>query len=311
MQSRSPAALIAIQMRITLEDIQSEKHLANRIDRLLASAKQRVKADTPALVVLPEDIGLGMLFIDDYEAVKRCQSIREAAGVLLTRYASAVQKVIDTFHISPTRALLSVLGKRLASRYRRIFSQVARTHRVTLVAGSAPLPDSRNPSCVYNTCYVFDPSGRLALSQRKVHLIPLEQEEGMDLCAGRLDDLRVVDTPAGRLGVAICLDAFHADVIETLVKQQARILAQPSFNPLPWTQEQADSWKTGLWQACQQHPGLIGVNPMMVGRLFDDVVVEGRSSIVAHTSRTDDGSGYLAQANSATEEEILVAYTES
>jgi len=160
---------------------------------------------------------------------------------------------------------------------------------------------------VYNTSYVFAPDGRLILTQRKVHLIPLEQQMGMDLCAGKVEELRVVDTPVGRLGVAICLDGFHADVIETLFKQKARLIAQPSFNPLPWTQEQAESWKTGLWQSCQQYPELIGVNPMMTGRLFDDVVIEGRSSIVAHVSRTRDGSGYLAEASSAVDEEIVAA----
>ncbi|MEJ5251064.1 MAG: carbon-nitrogen hydrolase family protein [Chthonomonadetes bacterium] len=308
MQTGKDTALVAVQMRITLEDYQSERHLANRIDHLLGSARSRVKPDASAMVVFPEDVGLGMLFIDDYEAVKGCKSIYEAAEVLSRRYASPLQQVIDTHKVSPTRALLVVLGKKLRSRYHRIFSQLARKHRVTLVAGSAPLPDTKRVSEVYNTSYVFDHQGRLILSQRKVHLIPLEQQEGMDLCAGRVEDLRVVDTPAGRLGVAICWDGFHADVVETLVKQKARLIAQPSFNPLPWTPEQAESWKTGLWQACQQHPEIIGINPMMVGRLFEDVVVEGRSSIVAHASQTRDGSGYLAQATSATEEEILIAH---
>lgn len=307
MKPSSEAVLVAIQMHVTPEDYQSEKRLANRIDELLAFVRRRVRSDVPILVVFPEDIGLGMLFLDDYEAVKGCKSIYEAAAVLSQRYALPIRRAMDSYKVSSTRAILLALGKKLESRYRRLFSQAARKHSVTLVAGSAPLPDSKHPSEVYNTCYVFDPKGRLILTQRKVHLIPLEQQEGMDLNAGKVEELRVVDTPAGRLGVAICLDGFHADVIEALVRQKALLIAQPSFNPLPWTLEQAESWKTGLWQACQQHPEIVGINPMMVGNLFDDVVIEGRSSIVVHASRTRDGSGYLAQANSATHEEILMA----
>lgn len=307
MKPSSEAVLVAIQMHVTLEDYQSEKRLANRIDELLAIVRRRVRSDVPILVVFPEDIGLGMLFLDDYEAVKGCKSIYEAAAVLSQRYALPIRRAMDSYKVSSTRAILLALGKKLESRYRRLFSQAARKHGVTLVAGSAPLPDSKRPGEVYNTCYVFDPKGRLILTQRKVHLIPLEQQEGMDLNAGKVEELRVVDTPAGRLGVAICLDGFHADVIEALVRQKALLIAQPSFNPLPWTLEQAESWKTGLWQACQQHPEIVGINPMMVGNLFDDVVIEGRSSIVVHASRTRDGSGYLAQANSATHEEILMA----
>jgi predicted amidohydrolase len=307
MKPGGEVALVAIQMRTTLEDYQSEKRLTSRVNDLLASAKKRVRPGLPVLAVFPEDIGLGMLLLDDYEAVKGCKSIYEAAAVLSQRYASSIRQIIDTYRVSPTRALLLALGKRLESRYRRLFSQAARQHGVTLVAGSAPLPHPKHPDEVYNTTYVFAPDGRLILTQRKVHLIPLEQPMGMDLCAGTVEELRVVDTPVGRLGVAICWDGFHADVIEALVKQKARLIAQPSFNPLPWTQEQAESWKNGLWQACQQYPELIGVNPMMTGRLFEDVVIEGRSSIVAHVSRTRDGSGYLAQASSAVDEEIIVA----
>ncbi len=310
MKPTSSVALVAIQMCTALEDYRSEKRLSDRIDGLLASAMKEVKQGAPAVVVFPEDIGLAMLFVDDWEAVRECRSITEAASVLLRRYATPVQQIIDVHHVSPTRALLVTLGKRLHSRYRRLFSQVARKHRVTLVAGSAPLPDGKRPDAVYNTCYVFAPDGRLILSQRKVHLIPLEQQEGMDLCAGSIEDIRVVDTPAGKLGVAICWDGFYPDVIDALVKQKARIIAQPSFNPLPWTPEQANSWKTGLWQACQRHPEIVGINPMMTGRLFDDVVMEGRSSIVAHVSRTRDRSGYLLQADSPRNEEILTTHIE-
>lgn len=305
MKPSGEIALIAIQMCTALEDYQSEKHLERRLDGLLTSAMRRIRSGVPAVVVFPEDIGLGMLFLDDYEMVKGCSSIYEAAALLSQRYASAIQQAIDNHKVSPTRALLLALGKKLESRYRRLFSRAARKYGVTLVAGSAPLPDNKRPGEVYNTCYVFSPRGELILTQRKVHLIPLEQQDGMDLCAGKVEHLRVADTPAGRLGVAICWDGFHADVIESLVRQKARLIAQPSFNPLPWTQEQAEGWKTGLWQACQQHREIVGINPMMVGKLFDDVVIEGRSSIVAHLSRTSDGSGYLAQAASATQEEIV------
>jgi predicted amidohydrolase len=305
MRRDSSVALIAIQMRTTLEDYQHESYLARRVDRLLAAARQQVQAGLPALVVLPEDIGLGMLFFDDYEAVRGCKSIFEAAGVLLQRYASSIQQKVEKLRVSPTRALLLVLGERLEPRYRRLFSQAARKHKVTLVAGTAPLPDRQRSPAVYNTCYVFNPNGQLILTQRKVHLIPLEQDSGMDLCPATVDEVQVVDTPAGRLGVAICLDAFHTDVVEALARQKARLIAQPSFNPLAWTPEQAESWKTGLWQACQRYPDVIGINPMMVGKLFDDVVMEGRSSIVAHASRTHDGSGYLAQASNAVHEEIV------
>lgn len=306
---RSPSdhvALVAVQMRVALEDYQSLQRLATRVDQLIASAKRQIPPNTPTLVVFPEDVGLGMLFLDDYEAVRGCRSIYEANAVLFQRYAEPVRQLVETHRVAPIQALLWTLGGKLEHRYRQLFSRAARKGRVTLVAGSAPLPDRTRPLEVYNTSEAFDPQGRLILRQQKVHLVPVEGPEGMHLSAGRMEDLRVVDTPVGKLGVAICLDAFYPEVVDALVQRGARVIAQPSFNPLPWTPEQAESWKGSLWQACQRYPAVVGVNPMMVGRLFDDVVVEGRSSIVAHASRTRDGSGYLALAKSATEEEVLV-----
>ncbi|MGC8785745.1 MAG: hypothetical protein ACP5RN_15355, partial [Armatimonadota bacterium] len=77
MKPGGEVTLIAIQMRTTLEDYQSEKHLEHRLDALLASAMRRVRSGVPTLVVFPEDIGLGMLFLDDFETVNGCRSIYE------------------------------------------------------------------------------------------------------------------------------------------------------------------------------------------------------------------------------------------
>lgn len=298
--------VVAVQMKVSLGDYRDEAYFSERINDLLSDARRRVTRSVIPVVVLPEDIGLGMLFMDDYAEVRGCRSIYEAAQRLFQRYAEPIRRLVNLYRISERRALQLVLGRKLEARYRRLFAEAARRHRVFLVAGSAPLPHPQREAEVYNTSYTFDNRGRLVLVQRKVHLIPLEQEQGMDLNAGSPQEVKSINTPAGRLGIAICLDGFHQVVIDILWRQGAQLIAQPSFNPLPWTVEQAEGWKMGLWQACQDYPGLVGINPMMVGRLFD-LVVEGRSSIVTHSERTPDRSGYLAQAVSATEEEVLVS----
>ena len=65
---------------------------------------------------------------------------------------------------------------------------------------------------------------------------------------------------------------------------------------------EAAEWATGLWTAAQREPALrAGVNPMMVGRLFD-IRVEGRSNIVQRAAK----GGYLGRTKSARESAVLV-----
>lgn len=213
------------------------------------------------------------------------------------------------------RALLLVRGEEIAQVYYDTFSEAARKYQVTLVAGSAPIPGPPDGS-VYNVSYTFGPDGSLLGVQKKVYLIPMEQRAypdaegnslpGLDLVAGSLDDIHAVDTPAGRLGVAICYDAFQRDVIAKLVQDGARILVQPSFNPGEWTEEQIENWRLGTWTAVHDnYPNLImGVNPMAVGG-FWEVQVQGVSSIVGGFEHAD-ADGYLARANDAVTGGVVV-----
>jgi hypothetical protein len=102
------------------------------------------------------------------------------------------------------------------------------------------------------------------LVQRKINLVPLEQEAGLNLCPAPRE-LPTVNTPAGKLGVLICLDGFYHELIDQHAKRGVRVIAMPSYNPLPWTKEEAQGWETGLLAGVQKHPDMIGVNPMGVG----------------------------------------------
>ncbi len=296
--------LVAVQMAFRLEDYRSPEAFHKRIRGLLQAIRQRFPNDE-LLVVFPEDVGLGLVFTQDYEVVHTCSTMVEAGMRLMERHATRLKISEGTALPFPAmvRRLLVLMGDFVERVYHEVFSESARQYKVWLVAGSAPLAEGE---CVYNVSYTYDPKGKRVLVQRKINLVPLEQEAGLNLCPAP-PKLPTVQTPLGKLGVLVCLDGFHHDLLEQLVKQGARVIAQPSFNPLPWSNEEAHGWEAGLLAGVQKHPNVIGVNPMGVGRLFD-VVAEGRSSIVAHKSQTPDGTGYLARAHSKDSEELL-AYT--
>jgi predicted amidohydrolase len=298
-----PVTLVAVQMQVQLDDYQSPEAFGAVMQQYMKEA-MRTRGDGLRLVAFPEDVGLGLLVVDDYAAVKDCASWSEAASLLISLYWPQIYQIMGQYGCSPMHALLLLKGERVQEVYVDTFSRLAKEHHVTLVAGSAPLPGPGG--AVYNASLVFAPTGKIIGEQRKVNLIALEGPYGLDLTPASVGDLHPVDTPVGRIGVAICYDMFFPEIVDKLVAEGSQILVQPTFNPQPWDAWQEEDWKHGLWTAVGTHPTVAaGVNPMMVGGLFD-VAVEGVSSIIGG-SFDPPADGYLAQAATPTEADIVSA----
>lgn len=293
-----PTTLVAIQMQYRLEDYRSAESFRERVLTLMRNLRQR-HPKGEMLVVFPEDVGLGLIFTQDFKRIQTSKTMVEAGLRLMEHYQINAFGAEGGF-AGATRALLRTLSPFMERVYHETFAEAARTAKAWIVAGSAPIAQNE---CVYNVSYTYNPKGERVLVQRKINLVPLEQESGLNLCVAPRE-LPTINTPAGKLGVLICLDGFYHELIDQHAKRGVRVLAMPSFNPLPWNKEEAQGWETGLLAGVQKHPNLIGVNPMGVGG-FLDVHAEGQSSIVAQRAKTPDGSGYLARAKTKDQEEIL------
>lgn len=112
-------------------------------------------------------------------------------------------------------------------------SEAAQRTQVYLVGGSMPERDSAGS--IYNTCYIFDPSGRQIGKHRKMHLFDIDVSGGQyfresdTLFPG--SQVTVVETAFGRLGVAICYDLRFPELARLMALQGAKILAYPgAFN---------------------------------------------------------------------------------
>ncbi|MEO8451445.1 MAG: carbon-nitrogen hydrolase family protein [Gemmatimonadota bacterium] len=93
---------------------------------------------------------------------------------------------------------------------------IARTHQVTLVVGV----HERAGRSLYNTMLVFGPDGSIRNRHRK--LIPTYGER-LIWAQGDGDGLRVVETPAGRLGGLICWEHWMPLARQALHDQQEEI----------------------------------------------------------------------------------------
>ncbi len=319
--------LVAVQMRLDLDDYWTREAFESRIRAEMDAVAAATDPSLPTLVVFPEDVGL-MLVVQGME--RRLAGIDSIATAIETAVRASTVPLLWTRLIRRTSwvpALLLRKNRQIAETYFEVFAAAARDYGVYLVAGSVPLPSyriedgevlwQRGPVRyrVHNTSYLFGPDGSVIGKQDKVELIELEREAALSLEPGSLDDLRVYDTPLGRIGIAICLDAFDAEVVDRLSELGAQVLVQPSANPAPWDEWQQGDWLRGSHrQTAVDGRFAYAVNPMLTGPLWD-IAFYGQSAIFARGA-PDSGLGYLdlgpsegfvAVAGSADDEEVLVA----
>lgn len=111
-------------------------------------------------------------------------------------------------------------------------ADIAKEFGIYLVAGSFPTK-SQNKNKFLATCLVFDPSGMLIADYQKIHLFDVEVDdntgsyrESDSTQAG--NKLVVFDTPAGKVGVAICYDLRFPGLFQELRSLGANTIVLPS-----------------------------------------------------------------------------------
>jgi len=170
---------------------------------------------------------------------------------------------------------------------------------------------------VHNTTMIFRPDGEVLVpdgnggviaapsetggvlrgSLDKSYLVPLEINL-LSLAPSPVRDLDVLETPLGRLGVAISKDAWMVDVNERWDAKRANLLIQSeAFSSWAFSDSDdgPDVFKEGGFGAVQRFPNVIyNVAPSLVGNLID-VTFDGQSSILG--KRTTTAPGPLSPSN--------------
>ncbi|HCI52058.1 MAG TPA: acyltransferase [Gallionella sp.] len=100
----------------------------------------------------------------------------------------------------------------------KFLSDTARQHKIWLVGGSIPLAASV-PDKVLNSCLVFNDEGQQVARYDKIHLFNLSMgnesyDEAQTIEAG--NQVVVVDTPFGRIGLAICYDLRFPELFRAM-----------------------------------------------------------------------------------------------
>lgn len=307
-------AIACVQAHVTVNNFVSEQSFRELVERLMERAVASMPEGVPRLVVFPEDFASGLIFMDSGETLDGATGLRGAVAALVRKHFTGVMGKRMRHRVGWVRALALYKAQDIVHAYRRVFADVARRHDAYVLGGTVLVPDIEftidggaepQGGDVFNVAYLFGPDGAIIGGQRKAFLIDLEGSEALDLCAGAVDDLVVYDTALGRIGIAICFDAFQEPVVEHLAALGVDILLQPSANPEPWTEAQQLDWLNGTWKAVvERGMAVYGINPMLVGRLLD-IVFEGQSSIIARDAeRVAAVAAELGLANAETDADV-------
>ena len=110
-------------------------------------------------------------------------------------------------------------------------SQTAQRLSLWIVAGSVPVLAETNK--YYARCWVVNAAGQRVASYDKIHLFDAQvadqqgsYRESDNYQAGQ--HLTVIDTPVGRLGLAICYDLRFPELFASLRQAGAELIALPS-----------------------------------------------------------------------------------
>ena len=110
-------------------------------------------------------------------------------------------------------------------------SEAARRNNVWLVGGTVPIATD-NPERCRSACIVYDDDGERVARYDKIHLFDVDLSnneaytESATIEAGT--QTVVLDTPFGRLGLAICYDLRFPELFRELSGQGAQLFAIPS-----------------------------------------------------------------------------------
>lgn len=114
----------------------------------------------------------------------------------------------------------------------RFLKDQAIKHGIWLVGGTIPL-SSDEPGKVSAACLLFNPQGEVVTRYDKIHLFDVIIEasnesytESETITPG--NNIVVVDTPFGRLGLAVCYDLRFPELFRAMVEQNMEICALPS-----------------------------------------------------------------------------------
>ncbi len=163
-------------------------------------------------------------------------NLREAAGLIADAAAQGAQLLLlpENFAVFNSSQLLQRGAEEQSADgpIRRFLSEQARTHGIWLVGGSLPVLTAAGDR-VRAACFVIDDQGVERARYDKLHLFDVDvadtqaaYRESDEIEPGQ--QVVLVDTPVGRLGLSICYDLRFPLLYQALMDQGAELISVPA-----------------------------------------------------------------------------------
>jgi predicted amidohydrolase len=127
---------------------------------------------------------------------------------------------------------LSTCEKEGSGPIQDFLAEQAAKHKIWLVGGTIPLR-CPEPHKAYNACPVYDAEGKLVACYKKIHLFDAQVKPGVEVYEESTtihpgNEIIVIDSPFGRLGLAICYDLRFPELFRVMATLKAEIIAIPT-----------------------------------------------------------------------------------
>ncbi|EKR08792.1 MULTISPECIES: nitrilase-related carbon-nitrogen hydrolase [Leptospira] len=229
--------LLGIQPWMNPIDYSNEINFSKKIQSYLEEANKKGYINPKTIVVFPEYLGTWLVIAGEKTSVIRSDKLEDSMQTLIL--SNPIGFILNFFKAQGKDkirdALFRMKAEKMLSIYSNTFSNMAKKWRITIVAGSILLPEPyviegkiqiRN-GALKNASYVFLPDGRVAEnSPEKIY--PIEDEKSF-VEASTLKNLKIIQSPAGNIGVLVCADSWYPEVYEIFKKQNVNFVVVPSY----------------------------------------------------------------------------------
>jgi len=264
---RGKGNLLAVQPELRPADYALPARWAAVLDGCLAGAQRRGWLNARTVAVFPEYLGAWLVVMGEPASVYGAPTIRQAMRAMALRHLPRFLAALCAAR-EPDRAraaLFRLKAPAMAACYTATFARLARQYQCTVVAGSIILPAPHMADGVVtcasgplrNVSACFAPDGRV---QGLVAKSFLTGDEHPFLHGAPIEELPAFDTPAGRLGILLCADAWYPASYARLKALGVELIAVPAYATRPWTQS---------WPGYDGAPTPADVDPQDIHRLSE------------------------------------------
>jgi len=182
-----------------------------------------------------------------------------------------------------------------AGRIQNFLADTARRLKIWVVGGTVPLRQDKDGR-VSASSLVYDSNGQRVARYDKMHLFDVDvpgstesHRESAHTVAGQ--EARVIDTPVGKLGLAVCYDMRFPELFRVMSRQGAEMFVVPSAFTVPTGRAHWESLLRA--RAIENLAGLIapaqwGVHPSGRETFGDSMIIDHWGKVLA---RMPGGTG--------------------